>query len=181
MTRRYLSDAAKRRVLERFGHRCPGLPHLGRACGKPLLEPSDAVFDHIDQVALSEDNSEENFQPLCKGRGSCNDVKTNGPGGLVRITSAGSDANRRGKVRRILSVGLDPIAGAAARGVDELREVATLASCIDDVVGPLSKAGRALIEARVKEFPRWPSRQIPQRRNPWPPRGARPFRKPRGL
>jgi hypothetical protein len=95
--RRYLTKKQKERLLDAYGWTCPGLLFPRIECGEYFYVPGDAIFDHYDQVSLSGDNSFENFQPLCP---RCNDIKTYGPGGEKRICSAGSDANKRAKLRR---------------------------------------------------------------------------------
>ena len=100
MSRRNLTDREKDEIRRRFGNACPGLPHLGIKCGKPLETNSAAVFDHVDQRVFTGSDAADQFQPLCTGRGGCNDIKTNGLGGLKRISSVGSDAHVRAKFRR---------------------------------------------------------------------------------
>ncbi len=101
MKRRNPTPKQKEAIRARYANRCPGLPNLGITCGKPLLKNSDAVYDHIDQFVYTGSCNVEEYQPLCKGRGGCNDIKTNGIGGVKRATTAGSDANIRAKHRHL--------------------------------------------------------------------------------
>lgn len=95
--RRKLTDREKDAILYRQGFVCPGLPHLKIKCGKQLSR-SNAEFDHIDQRVFTKSDDVKEFQGLCRdGRTSCASIKTNGVPGAG---SAGSDANKRAKVRR---------------------------------------------------------------------------------
>jgi len=96
--RRALSDGDKRFVLTKYGGRCPGLPALAISCGRSFTKFVRPIFDHIGQRSITRDDSRDNYQPLCA---TCNDIKTNGPGGERRITTAGSDAGIRKKDRRM--------------------------------------------------------------------------------
>lgn len=91
-----LTDKQKLTIRARYC-RCPGVVEMGIACGKPLPANSECEFDHIGQRSVTGDDTLENYRPLCP---SCHDQKTNGLGGEKRITTAGSDANRRAKIRK---------------------------------------------------------------------------------
>lgn len=94
--RRKLTNKEKQSILDAQGGVCPGLPHLRRECGKPLTIRT-AEFDHIDQRVFTKSDHKKEFQGLCRdGRTSCASIKTNG---IPGAGSAGSDANKRAKVR----------------------------------------------------------------------------------
>jgi hypothetical protein len=95
--RRKLTDKEKAAILARQGGKCPGLPNRGIECGVPITAKT-CVFDHIDQRVFTGSDEPDTFQALCTqgGRTSCNSIKTYGS----PATSAGSDANKRAKVRR---------------------------------------------------------------------------------
>lgn len=95
--RRKLTNKQKDAIIERQGGVCPGLPHLRIECGRALTRIT-AVFDHIEQRTFTKSDDVKEFQALCCGdRVSCNAIKTHG---LPGAGSAGSDANKRAKVRR---------------------------------------------------------------------------------
>src|SRR5262245_39041738 len=78
--------------------RCPGVAELNVKCGRRLPTVGDCEFDHIGQRSVTGDDSMDNYRPLCH---NCHNIKSNGLGGDKRITTAGSDANRRAKIRRV--------------------------------------------------------------------------------
>ena len=95
--RRKLTDLQKDIIIARQGGVCPGLPGFGIICGKPVTRDT-AEFDHADQRVFTKSDHIDEFQALCRGeRTSCASIKTNGKPGAG---SAGSDANKRVKVRR---------------------------------------------------------------------------------
>lgn len=74
--------------------RCPGVPEMQHACGKPLGRLSETQFDHIKRCEIEPDNSPENCRPLCL---ACHDLKTNGR----KHNRAGSDKHNIAKSRRL--------------------------------------------------------------------------------
>jgi hypothetical protein len=95
--RRKLTVAERDTVIARQGGVCPGLPGLGIKCGKAIT-PKTATFDHVDQRVFTGSDHIDEFQALCRGdRFSCDAIKTHGKPGAG---SAGSDANKRTKLRR---------------------------------------------------------------------------------
>lgn len=98
MTRRKLTEAEKRGILDRQFWRCPGLWWLRIICGRDFYCTSDAEFDHFEQLSLSKDDTQENLRGLCP---RCHEIKTNGLGGLRRISTAGSDTGKRKKHRKL--------------------------------------------------------------------------------
>ena len=94
--RRKLTAREKDAIRARQNYVCPGLPHLRIKCGRDLMTGRH-VFDHIDQRVFTKSDDLDEFQALCAdGRFSCNSIKTHG----YPQTSAGSDANKRAKIRR---------------------------------------------------------------------------------
>lgn len=95
--RRNLTNAEKDAIIARQGGVCPGLPGFGVKCGKPVTRDT-ATFDHVDQRVFTKSDHIDEFQALCRGgRTSCDAIKTHGKPGAG---SAGSDANKRAKLRR---------------------------------------------------------------------------------
>lgn len=93
-----LTTLQKLRIVARYC-RCPGLEEKRRPCGAPLGELASIEFDHIGARALTGDDGEDNFRPLCP---NCHDVKTfGGRGGTSRITTADGDIAKIAKVRRL--------------------------------------------------------------------------------
>lgn len=93
--RKKLTPKEKLEVLDRCGVKftCPGVPKLKWECGNSfgILK---AEYDHIGELALTNDNSLENFQPICP---VCHGIKTNGR----KATSIGSSKFEVAKTKRL--------------------------------------------------------------------------------
>jgi len=92
-----LTTLRKLRIMIRYC-RCPGLPEKQHKCGKALGDLSRIEFDHIGARALTGDDSDENFRPLCP---ECHRYKTTGRRGEKHVTSHGSDIGNIRKADRL--------------------------------------------------------------------------------
>jgi hypothetical protein len=70
------------------------LVEFNHPCGVQLGARENVTFDHIGERAITGDDSEENYRPICK---ACDKIKTNG----FPATTAGSSKGKIAKVRRI--------------------------------------------------------------------------------
>lgn len=76
-------------------------------CRKKLGPLADVDFDHVLALSLGGSDTLDNLRAVHR---ACHALKTFGAGGEKRVTTAGSDAHVRAKVRRIAA---DPSGGDA--------------------------------------------------------------------
>lgn len=127
--RKAIPDAVKLRAVLRVEGRCP---HCGERLGdlaglqfdhRPALINRDVAEDGGDYVPAQLDP--EFIEPL---HVKCHDIRTNGPGGEKRITTAGSDKHTRDKTRRL-----------AERGARQSRPVT---APVEELAAPRPPAGK---------------------------------------
>lgn len=107
--RKAIPDAVKLRAVLRVEGRC-------RQCGERLGDLSGLQFDHRPAIInrpVNEDGTDyvpaqldpEFIEPL---HIDCHDIRTNGPGGEKRITTAGSDKHVAAKTKRLAEQRMAP-------------------------------------------------------------------------
>jgi hypothetical protein len=127
--RKAIPDAVKLEAVLRVNGRCPQCgERLGALKGlqfdhRPALINRDVAEDGTDYVPGQLDP--DFIEPL---HVKCHDIRTNGPGGEKRITTAGSDKHTRDKTRRL-----------AERGAPQARSAPTAAEEPAETLPPAGK------------------------------------------
>ncbi len=153
--RKSIPDRVKLQVVLQQDGRCP-------ACGERLGALDTLNFDHRPAIInrpVNEDGTDyvppqldpEHIEAIHTK--PCHDIRTNGPGGEKRITTAGSDKHIARKTKRLAEQREPPVP------VEEERRLPP----IDEFERRRSELLRPEPRPRAEKRSKWPSRPFPKK------------------